>query len=244
MPEPKTTSKTTALTPSAAPKDRITVPISSSGATIARSSSTRMRKTIRSAIGTISRVSRRAASALSSAIAVWPPTSTPSPPASLRGRTDRPDEVERLVAVGVLGERRVEHDALLAAHARAHLGDALGAARRRGARRARGCVGDDDLGRRAAAARERLGEQLLALDRLDLLAEAVALRQALLEVEHAGAQTASSSAVADPHAARARRHALADPPPDAVRLVGALVAQVRDAVAPAEDRRAPERRGP
>ena len=54
------------------------------------------------------------------------------------------------------------------------------------------------------------------------------------------ASTTSSSVPLDPDAPRARRHALADPPPAAVGLVGALLPDVRDRV---EERR-PERLAP
>ena len=68
--------------PSAAANDRITVPISSSGAISARSSRIRMRSTTTSAIGMITRVSRDAAWRTSYSIADGPPTSDASPPAS------------------------------------------------------------------------------------------------------------------------------------------------------------------
>ncbi len=58
------------------------MPISSSGASTARNRTIRITNTISSAIGTISSVSRVAASRPSSWIAVCPPTSTSSPPAS------------------------------------------------------------------------------------------------------------------------------------------------------------------
>ena len=80
--KPKITSKITSEIPSAAANDRITVPISSSGATSDRSSRIRIEKTTTSAIGMITFVSRAAAWRTSYSTADGPPTSMSSPPAS------------------------------------------------------------------------------------------------------------------------------------------------------------------
>ena len=78
-PKPKTWSKTSALTPSAATNDSTTVAISISGATIARSSSARMRNTTTRTTGMIRFRSCAAARWTSRLIAVLPPTSASAP---------------------------------------------------------------------------------------------------------------------------------------------------------------------
>ena len=70
----KTYWNTSALKPSAAPNDSTTVPISSSGATIARNSTTRMRNTITSTSGITILLSCRFASWTSQLTAALPPT--------------------------------------------------------------------------------------------------------------------------------------------------------------------------
>ena len=97
-------------------------------------------------------------------------------------------------------------------------------------------VGHDDVGRDRVALRERLGEQLLALDRLDLADVAVAAVRPVEKFRIAEAADDQDRGGRDPDPPRGAGDALADPAPDAVRLVGALVADVRDAVVPAEDR--------
>ena len=56
-------------------------------------------------------------------------------------------------------------------------------------------IGHDDLGRGVGAGGERLRQQLLALDRLDLVAVGVALREPGVEVRRPSAITSSSAAV-------------------------------------------------
>ena len=75
--KPKTTSNTTAPTPSAAAKLSTTVAMSSSGATSARSRNARITNTITSAIGTSSFVSDSVATRRSRSTADGPPTSAP-----------------------------------------------------------------------------------------------------------------------------------------------------------------------
>src|SRR5436305_1710369 len=80
-----TCSNTSALTPSAAPKDSSTVRISSTGATSARSSSARTTRMTASTIGMIRFRSCRDAWSVSYCTAAWPPT-RPSAPGPARGR--------------------------------------------------------------------------------------------------------------------------------------------------------------
>ena len=159
----------------------------------------------------------------------------------LERRAQVRDEVVGLGRVRVGLEHGAEQHAALALGGGAHLGDAvevLGGGRDR---LHVGRVGDDDLGRRAGAGREGLRQQLLALDRLDLLAIGVALREAGVDGQEAERHHDQHRRGADPHAARVAGDAVADLAPGAVRLVGAGVAEVRHPVAPAEHRRAPER---
>src|SRR6266540_3253727 len=77
--QPKTWSNTSALIPSAAPKDSTTVAISTSGATSARSSNARITNTTASTIGMITFRSRVEARWMSRLIALPPPTLASAP---------------------------------------------------------------------------------------------------------------------------------------------------------------------
>ncbi len=77
--KPNTCLNSSALRPRAAVNDSTTVAIRTSGATTARSSSIRIRNTTSSTTGMISRLSEDAARAVSSTIAVPPPTWASAP---------------------------------------------------------------------------------------------------------------------------------------------------------------------
>ena len=227
--KPKTTSKTTNPTPSAAANERITVPIRTSGATSARSRTIRIRKTTASAIGGISFESWAAATRRSRSIAVGPPISTSSPTGLLGDRAQLRDPVVGRGRVGIVGERDLDQLARAGRCRRwrtsstaSWLGERL-RDRRRFLR-----VGDDRVGRGAGSGRERLGEQVLAADRLDVVAEAARLGQAGVEVEPAERQQQQDHDRPDPDPARAARDPSRRSAARPVRLVGLVIADVGD----------------
>ena len=229
--KPKILSETNTPTPSAAAKDTITVRTSSSGATSARSSSARMMNTTTSVSGMITRLSRVADWRRSYSCAVGPPTSTVGPPARLAISRSSRRAVERRRRVGVALQHDREPRARRPVDRLADLGhEVRGALERLRDRRRLGLVGHDHVGRRGRAGREVAREHLLALDGVDLAAERVAARQARVEVDEVQREQHEHHGAADPDRARARRDAVADPAPEAVRLVDARLAEVRDRV--------------
>ena len=154
----------------------------------------------------ITRVSRAAASRTSYSIADGPPTSTPGPPARLTAARRSRDQVERGRRVGLGLEHGAEQRALRARCAgRAGPSATPSTSRERAADRADvAAARHDHVGRRGRARRERLREQLLALDRLDLVAEGVGLRQARVDRQQPERADHEHARGADPDPPRAR----------------------------------------
>ena len=216
--------------------DRTTVAITSSGATSARSSTTEHESTIDSAIGTSSARVARGGLRRSYSTAVGPPTRRPAHRPRWPRRAGRGSRRRPASSTGrARGRRRAGRPAALArgCGATAATPSTRAAARplhaRRGrARRCRSAPSaPPGTPRRAApgprSTRPRRGTRCSASGRR--------------EVRGCPAPaTSSSDGRGDPDAPRARGDPLADPPPRAVRLVGALVAEVRD--------ERPERRRP
>ena len=136
---------------------------------------------------------------------------------AMRRLPDSGHEVEARGAVGVLIKRRLE---LGPGRALLLLGADLGHPGRLGDRVADGVqlrlVGDDDVGRRVGPRREALFNQLLALRRVDVVAEPVAAGQIAVHLGKPEAEHQEQGRGADPDAAGPATDPGGDPAPQAV----------------------------
>ena len=235
--KPNTTSKTTAATPSEAAKDSTTVAMSSSGATSgAQQQHEHEKHDEQRRAGRCSlRVARRGRRAGPARPRSGRRRARSGPPAARAARGSRRRGRRPRSSRGRASATRRAATPRAGALGRTGRTSATPATRRHGAARrpaTRAGSRDDDVGRaRSRPPGTPWRQQLLALHGLDrsrgTSCDCVRPVDEVQQPERS--RRAAAAVAADPDRPRAGGDALADAPPRAVRLVGARVAEVRDA---------------